>query len=186
MLGGSISAALYTLFYPFMDLHFVIAQTLAALVVVLDVIAMQCQRRRQLLLCMSLGALLLAIHFVLLEKMTAALIMFATALRFYISIHTQSKRMGSVFAAVAVGFAVFSYEGLLSVISCAASLFATLGSFSRKDKTLRLMLIAASILWIIHNSLAKTPMAVVADLIFLTSALTGYYRYYIKPAKQTL
>ena len=35
-------------------------------------------------------------------------------------------------------------------------------------------------LWLIHNILAGTPMAVLMEILFITSNLVGYYRFYMK------
>ncbi len=39
-------------------------------------------------------------------------------------------------------------------------------------------MIVGTLLWLIHNYLAGSPTAVLMELLFISSNLIGYYRYY--------
>ena len=157
---------------------FVISQLLATLAAILDLSSFQCKKRQHIMLCLSVASLLIALHFFFLGKDAAGWMMAISAVRFYVSIYSQSRLLVSCFVLCSLGMTVFSFSGLLSLISGAANLLATLGSFCRIDKHLRLMLIAASCLWVVHNILAVTPMGALAESLYLGSAIVGYYRFY--------
>jgi hypothetical protein len=51
---------------------------------------------------------------------------------------------------------------------------------------LRQLMFIGTCLWLIHNIIAGSPGAVIMEIIFLSSNMVGYFRYYIKPKKQIL
>lgn len=80
----------------------------------------------------------------------------------------------------------FSFEGLLSVLGCTATVFTTIASFSKDDKLLRQLMLVGTMIWITHNYLAGSPGAVLMEALFISSNLVGYFRYYIRPKKLIL
>ena len=95
---------------------------------------------------------------------------------------TTSKRVMLLFLAATVTMTACTLQGLLSVFSGLGSIFGTVGSFCRSDRTLRLVMMGATSLWLVHNILAGTPMAVLMEALFLGSNILGYYRFYLKRA----
>jgi hypothetical protein len=81
---------------------------------------------------------------------------------------------------------IFTYEGLLSVLCATGSIFGIYASFRKDDKSLRRLMAVGTSIWLIHNILAGSPGAVIMEILFLTSNLVGYLRYYIMPARQAL
>lgn len=90
------------------------------------------------------------------------------------------------FMATAIIASILTYEGVLSILGCAGSLFGTMASFSKDDKLLRQLMLIGTCLWLIHNILAGSPGAVVLEVFFICSNLVGYFRYYIRPVFQPL
>lgn len=81
---------------------------------------------------------------------------------------------------MAVLVTVFTYEGALSLLSLVGTMFHTAGAFSKHDKRLRLLMIVGTLFWIPHNYLASSPVAVIMELLFLSSNLVGFYRHYLR------
>ncbi|WP_421869636.1 YgjV family protein [Motiliproteus sp.] len=163
---------------------FLLSQILAGLVILVDATALQMRKRSHLQLCLCLASSLLAIHFFLLDKQTAGWMMILAAVRFFITIHWQSKWLAALFVVVSLTTTAYTFAGYLSLLSGAGNLLSTLGSFCKTDRALRLMLISASCCWIVHNTLAFTPLGILVEGIFLSSGLIGFYRYHLrrKPA----
>ena len=86
-----------------------------------------------------------------------------------------------LFLIIIFAILVFSFEGLLSVLSCVATVLTTIAAFSKDDKRLRQLMMIGTTIWIAHNYLAGSPGAVLMEAIFTVSNLVGYFRYYIKP-----
>ena len=161
---------------------FFLSQILAGIVISFDLLSFQFKDRRKIISCFLLACILLSIHFALLGQWTAAAIMLISTCRYFTSIFTTSRRVASIFVLVSLATTFFTFNGITSLLSGAASVFQTVAAFSRNDKTLRLMMIVGITLWLVHNMLIASPMAVVAELLFMGSNLVGLYRYYIKPA----
>jgi hypothetical protein len=68
-------------------------------------------------------------------------------------------------------------------MSCAGSLLQTTAAFCEDDKRLRGLMIIGTSFWMFHNYLAQSPMAEAMELLFMTSNVVGYYRYYKKPVQ---
>jgi hypothetical protein len=109
--------------------------------------------------------------------------MVVAATRYLFGAFLTSKRAMAVFAFACLPVTVFTYEGLLSILSCGASLIQTTAAFCRNDKILRQTMIIGTVVWITHNVLAESPGAVLLESLFLCSNLAGYYRYYIRRKK---
>jgi hypothetical protein len=92
----------------------------------------------------------------------------------------------AVFITATALIAALSYSGLLSLLSSSGSIFGTMASFCKDDKRLRQLMLIGTILWTVHNILAGSPMAVLMELIFISSNLIGYFRFYILPKRQRL
>ena len=79
-----------------------------------------------------------------------------------------------------------TFTGWLSLLSCAAVLLSTIASFSEDDRRLRLAFMCAACLWIVHNWIVGSPVAMANDALFLVSNLIGYYRFHIRPKRHLL
>ena len=135
---------------------------------------------------MLISCTLISIHFMLLEHWTAACLGVLAAFRFASSLFTTSKKLMGLFVVAAILITAFSFDGLLSVISCTATIFSTVASFCKKDKLLRQLMLISTSLWVVHNYLAGSPGAVIMELFFISSNLVGYFRFYIRPKIQAL
>lgn len=138
-----------------------------------------------MLLCFISAAILISLHFVLLEKWTAAGLTFLGVIRFATSYHTTSIKVRNFFLGASVVISIVTFQGFLSVLSCFATIFSTMASFHKEDQRLRQFMILSTSLWIIHNFIAWTPVAIVMEVLFVSSNLVGYYRFYIKKKKET-
>ena len=50
----------------------------------------------------------------------------------------------------------------------------------------RLAFMCAACLWIVHNGIVGSPVAMANDALFLVSNLIGYYRFHIRPKRHLL
>ncbi len=159
---------------------FLLSQILVAIAICFDILSFQLKKRTQIVLCLSLAGIFISSHFLLLEKWTAAVLMMIAVTRYLSSYFTTSKKIMGLFVSASFVSSVLTFQGLLSIISCMGSIFQTLGAFCNDDKQLRQLMIIGTLFWLIHNIMASSPGAVVMEILFLTSNLIGYYRFYIK------
>lgn len=165
---------------------FLLSQILIGVAICTDTISFQFKERKKIVACLLISCILIATHFMLLGHWTAAFLALIAALRFAANIFTTSKKLMVLFLVANIGISIITYEGLLSILSCAGSLFGTVASFCKEDKLLRQLMLVGTMLWIVHNFLAGSPGAVLMEVIFISSNLVGYFRFYIRPKGQTL
>jgi len=160
---------------------FLISQILVAVAIFFDLLSFQFKDRKKIVACLSCSCTLISAHFMLLDQMTAAILLCLATIRFFTSIFTTSKKVMVIFALGTIASTAATFAGFISLISCAGSLLQTTAAFCEDDKRLRELMIVGTSLWVFHNVLAQSPMAVVMELLFMTSNIVGYYRYYKKP-----
>lgn len=165
---------------------FLLSQILIGVAICTDTISFQFKERKKIVACLLISCILISTHFMLLGHWTAAFLALIAALRFATNIFTTSKKLMVLFLVANIIISIITYEGLLSILSCAGSLFGTVASFCKEDKLLRQLMLVGTMLWIVHNFLAGSPGAVLMEVIFISSNLVGYFRFYIRPKGQTL
>lgn len=164
---------------------FLLSQVLVSVAIGFDILSFQLKKREHILLCLSLAGVFIAIHFFLLQNITAFMLIVLAIIRYVSSYFSTSKQLMYLFLSLGFLSFIFTFKGLLSTISLLGSSFQTIASFQKEDKTLRLLMIVGTTFWLIHNYLANSPIATLMEMVFLTSNLIGYYRFYIKPKKNT-
>ncbi len=165
---------------------FVLSQILVGIAICSDVISFQFKEKVQIVSCLLVSCFMISAHFMCLGHWTAACLGLIAATRFIVILFSTSRIFMGLFIGVTVLVSVLTYDGLLSILGCAGSIFGTVASFSKGDKLLRQLMCICTIIWLIHNSLAGSPGAVLMEFFFLSSNLVGYFRFYIKPRKQVL
>jgi hypothetical protein len=165
---------------------FALSQILVGIAIFFDILSFQFKERGRIVGCLLVSCTLISIHFMLLDHWTAACLGLLAATRFAASLLSTSKKVMAVFIAATVLLTALSYSGLLSLLSSSGSIFGTMASFCKDDKRLRQLMLIGTILWTVHNILAGSPMAVLMELIFISSNLIGYFRFYILPKRQRL
>ena len=58
-----------------------------------------------------------------------------------------------------------------------------MAAFQEDDRRLRQLMIVGTSFWLLHNYLIGSPTAVLMEVLFISSNLVGYYRYYFKKPK---
>lgn len=166
--------------------NFVLSQILIGIAICFDILSFQFKEKKKIVACLIISATIISCHFMLLGHWTAAFLGLLAAARYTTCLFTSSKRMMGSFILIAVVISTFSFEGLLSVLGCTATVFTTVAAFSKKDKLLRQLMLVGTMIWITHNYLAGSPAAVFMEALFISSNLVGYFRYYIRPKKLAL
>lgn len=162
---------------------FLISQVLVAIAILFDLLSFQFKERKNIVSCLFVAGILISVHFVLLEQWTAAGLMAIATIRYFTSIFSTSKRLMLVFSVCSVAVTTLTYAGFTSLISCIGSLFQTTAAFCKDDQKLRQLMIIGTSFWLLHNYLVGSPTAVLMEVLFISSNLIGYFRYYIQPKK---
>lgn len=159
---------------------FFLSQILVAIAIGFDLMSFQFKDRQKIVTCLFFAGILISSHFLLLGQWTAASLMVIATIRYLVSVFSTSSKLKYLFCMASVISAALTYSGLVSVISCFASIFQTVAAFNKDDRRLREFMIVGTALWLTHNYLIGSPTAVVMEVLFISSNLIGYYRYYFK------
>lgn len=165
---------------------FALSQVFVGFAICSDLVSFQFKKRTAIICCLLLSCNLIAIHFILLEHWTAAFLALLAGARFLTSIFTTSRYALALFLGASLCVGISTYEGLLSILGVTGAMFGTAASFCKEDKQLRQLMMICTSIWIVHNSIAGSPGAVIMELIFISSNMIGYFRYYIRPGGQSL
>ena len=65
----------------------------------------------------------------------------------------------------------------VSLLALASTLIGTVGSFHGSEKAVRYSMMAAELLWTIHNIIVWSPVAIVMEVLFFGSNLLGLLRH---------
>ena len=156
---------------------FAISQIVAALAFVLGLVAVQFQRRRDVLLCLTTSVLVNAIHFALLGRPEAAALLGLTGVRYLVAIKTVNRWMMLVFMGLSTVIFVVTYSDWLSWLALIGIIFGTYGSFQPTEQQMRVFFMCGTTSWLLHSALTFTPVGILMQASFLASNAIGYWRH---------
>lgn len=159
---------------------FLLSQILVFFALLADIASFQCKERKNILLFFTISATLLACHYFLLDRYTAFLLVFMSAIRYAIAYFSTRKEWMYLFIAISTVATIILYKDFLDIIMYIANVIGSIVAFQKSDKSLRLLAMSWTSLVIVYNILVKTPMGVLIETIFLLSNFVGYYRYYLR------
>jgi hypothetical protein len=165
---------------------FLLSQLLVTVTLIIECCAMQLKNKNYILAALSVSCFFNGFHYLLLEQPTAGYIFLFSSIRFLISIKWKSQWISVLSLSISLVITIFTYIGFLSILGFLATVFVTVGSFSKNDKFLRLMMVAGGSLWLLHNFILWTPVGILVETIFVSSSFIGYYRYYVMKKPPTI
>ena len=125
-----------------------------------------------------IASLFRGIHFVFLGFPQAAIITFTTGSRWLTSIFTHKQWVKIFFIIIILGIGVWQTRTLVGVLPVVSGVLGTLAAFTKQDRNMRVYIIVAMILWVIHNIIVFTPIGILSSAFFLISTMIGYERFY--------
>ncbi|WP_339721236.1 YgjV family protein [uncultured Paraglaciecola sp.] len=158
---------------------FLLSQLLVSVTLIIECAAMQLKNKNYILAGLSVSCFFNGFHYLLLEQPTAGYIFLFSSIRFLISIKWKFQWISAASLCVSLVITVSTYIGILSIIGFLGTVFITIGSFSKNDRFLRVMMITGGSVWLLHNLLLWTPVGILVEVIFVGSSCIGYYRYYV-------
>ena len=159
-----------------LSLLFLGSQLLAAIAFASGIFAFWQQQRSAMLKFWFISALLNASHFALLGQYEAALFVSLTAIRFLVAAIQPRRHWMLLFMAGATTILITTFISPLNLLPYAAAMLGTFGSFQTKVGRVRLCMALGASLWILHNILVGSPVAVMMEIAFLLSNLVGFLR----------
>lgn len=163
-----------------MESGFLLSQILVGIAFLTDFASFQCKDRKKIVLFLCFSSALISIHYFLLGRSTAGILVGVSIIRFITAYFSTRKIfMFAILGLNVLGFAM-TYVSPLSFVILTALVLVTIGAFQEGDKNLRKLIMVGTSLMIIYNAIIFSPMAILLESSFLMSNLLGYYRFYIK------
>lgn len=162
-----------------------LSQIFASISLLILIISYQLESRKSIIACLGVSCTILAFHFQLLNQPTACALVSLSALRYFVSYFTTSKHMLMFFILLTILASFFTYYSPLTFIACSAAVAQSTAAFQSSQKSLRILMMFGTALWIIHNILVPSPVAVMSGFVVLSSNFIGFQRFCIKPAVQS-
>tara|TARA_B100001059_G_scaffold43554_1_gene35701 strand:- start:197201 stop:197734 length:534 start_codon:yes stop_codon:yes gene_type:complete len=158
------------------SLFFFGSQLLVAIAFGSGIFAFWQQQRSAMLKFWFISAVLNASHFGLLGQYEAALFVSLTAIRFLVAALYPRQCWMLLFMAGATLILLTTYSSPLNLLPYAAAMLGTFGSFLTRVGRVRLCMALGASIWILHNILVGSPVAVLMEIAFLLSNLMGFLR----------
>ncbi len=169
---------------PELNLTFIISQILMFLAMGTDFLSMQFKNRKYIFGILMISAALISIHYLLLGKITAGIIVTISVLRFFTCIWTTDKRYLYIFLVLNTLAIIFSYTEIYDLIIYLGLFVFIIWNFQKNDKKMRLLMMLGTTMVMSYNILIFSPMGAIAEWSFLVSHILWYYRYYISKSKK--
>ncbi len=161
-------------------LSFLASQVLAGIAIIADVFSFQFKERKKIIIFFMIAAICICLHYLLLERYVAAIIVWLWMVRFFIAYHSTWKYWKYIFIVLFTGITGLFYKDIFDLLILIWMIFVTVWVFHKDDKYLRQFMMCGTSCIIIYNFLIFSPVGVLLESIFLGSNLVGYYRHYLK------
>ena len=156
---------------------FIISQILAFIALIIGMAAFQFKDRQNILRGWFFAAMFAAAHFYYLDNIEAAILVAIIGIRFLVSSMTFDKRLMYFFMAVSLAAYALTYTQPVSLLALTATMVGTWGTFQRSQTTVRLTMMSTELLWVVHNFIIWSPVAVGMEVLFFASNMLGFIRH---------
>ncbi|MCA9460231.1 MAG: YgjV family protein, partial [Nanoarchaeota archaeon] len=93
---------------------------------------------------------------------------------------TTNKKYSYIFIFLNTLTVIFTYTEIYDLIIYAGVTIFIIGNFQKNKKLMRKQMMFGTSLLVVYYIIIFSPVAILAEILFLTSAVIGYYRHYIR------
>lgn len=159
---------------------FIISQILMFFAIGFDFLSMQLKERKHIYLALVFSASLISSHLFLLWKTTTWIIVLFSVLRFIVCMFSTNKKYLIIFVLLNTITLIYTFTEIYDLILYAWLTIFIIWNFQNNEKTMRKIMMIGTLLTIAYYIVIFSPMAIIAESIFLSSAVIWYYRHYVK------
>ena len=156
---------------------FIISQILAFITLIIGMASFQFKDRQNILRGWFFAAMFAAVHFYYLGNIEAAVLVAIIGVRFLVSSITFDKRLMYFFMGISIAAYAYTYTQPVSLLALTAAMIGTWGTFQRSQTTVRLTMMSTELLWVLHNFIIWSPVAVGMEVLFFASNMLGFIRH---------
>ena len=169
---------------------YVLSQVFVIINAILSMVTYQLKTRKSILIVSFMALIANGVVYTLLSAWSGLAMVFVAMTRniiFMIDEKKNGKRdkitkkdiiILLVLYTISIVSAIYTYEGILSMMSVVATMLYTYSVWQKKTKTYKILGIIMEIIWIIYNIYIFSIMGIVLDVLLLLSAIIGLIREY--------
>ena len=167
-------------------MFFILAQILAVIAFILDIICMQCKKKSGILVVGIISNTMYALEYAFLGAWTGAISFVIGIIRnityfiFEKKQYKPSKIVLSIFVLLIIGAGIYTWKDITSLLPVLALVLWTIVSWQNNTKWMRFAEVFICITWIIYDIFVGAYAGIVTEFIILTSTIIGILRYDIK------
>jgi len=158
------------------ETNFIISQILMLTAMFFDFFSMQFKSRKQIFSILAISATLISLHYLLLNKKLAALIISFSILRFIVCIFTTNKKILFIFLGINITILLFNITSYKEFLLIGGLSIFIIGNFQQNKRKMRIKMMTGTSLVIIYNIIIFTPAGILTETVFLIGQLKGYFK----------
>ena len=164
----------------------VLVQGLGVLGIAASVIAFQCKKHKSIMIFRTANESFFAIQYGLLGAFTGMAMNIIGSIRNLIFARLVEKGKSTiplrfVFSAVFVAFAIFTWDGVKSILVGVAKVVSTFAYGSPNTGVVRVLVLATSLTWWVYNLLVGSIAGVICETFTIVSIVVSLFRYGFRP-----
>ena len=167
-----------------LTLPFLFSQIFAGIAIISDFISFQCKDRKKIITFFIISAVLVFLHYLLLERYVAAIVIWIWIIRFFVSYYSTKKYRIYIFISLFAFTTIVFFKDIYDIFIFLWISLITIWVFQKNDKLLRIFMMFWTSMIILYNLLILSPVWVLLEWLFLWSNFIWYYRHYIKKKKK--
>ena len=157
------------------------AQLIGLLALISAMISYQMKTQKKIVLIQIVSCTLFAIHFLLLNAYTGALMNLIAAIRSVVFANKDKKWGKSnwwivFFSFVCIVAVAFTWEGILSLMPMLGMVLTSIAWGIEKASLVRLISLPSSPLWIVYNFICGSTAGVLTEVFVMSSIITAIIR----------
>lgn len=164
----------------------VLVQGLGVLGIAASVIAFQCKKHKSIMIFRTANESFFAIQYGLLGAFTGMAMNIIGSIRNLIFARLVEKCKSTiplrfVFSAVFVAFAIFTWDGVKSILVGVAKVVSTFAYGSSDTGVVRVLVLATTLTWWVYNLLVGSIAGVICETFTIVSIVVSLFRYGLRP-----
>lgn len=173
-----------------MELSFIIAQVLALVGAISNMIAMQINKKKSILFCYIIANFAYGTNYLLLGGISGAIICIVEGFETLINglIENKGKKVPmwliGLYIIIAIGIGTFTYKSIIDLLAILGGVLYVVLITVKKESDIRKLTFILMILWIIYDVIYRSYVAAINDTFILISTIIGIYRFDIKRSKK--
>lgn len=165
---------------------YILSQVLAVVACILNMISIQCKKRRDILLMFVIANIFGTLGLILLKAYAGAAIQFLFGVQTFINYILDKKnikitwKLTTIYMVLSILFSVITFKQWIDIIPLISAILHTLTIVQVKESKLRALNLASLVLWLPYYIYFKTIANIVTCLCIVISNVNSIYKYDIK------